>query len=238
MKIAILTNGYQSPFFSVARGIRQGDSLSALLYIIQAEPLFAYIRNNNDFEGIGLGDQSIIVKGCQYVDDSVLLPNKKKTAPLWINAGKVSRSKLNMTKTVGLRTNDATHDDPDIPIKFTSDSEKLLGIPVGYQIDKDEHWDKLIQKMMSNITPWKQRNLSYGGKVHILKSLGLPQLLYSIEMMDIDNSSIKYKRYFGVSCGEKNGVWWNHKFVCSPPPKKKKKKRKVRYSMLWGPWCT
>ena len=63
MKSAILTNGYQSPYFSVTRGIRQGDSLSALLYIIQAEPIFAYIRNNNDFEGIRLGDQSIIVNG-------------------------------------------------------------------------------------------------------------------------------------------------------------------------------
>ena len=60
--------------------------LSALLHIIEAEPLFAYARNNNDFEGIRRGDQSIIVKGCQYVDDSVLLPNKKNTAPLWINA--------------------------------------------------------------------------------------------------------------------------------------------------------
>ena len=65
MKSAILTNGYQSPYLSVTRGIRQGDSLSALLYIIQA-----HVRNNNDFEGIRLGDQSIIVKGCQYVDDS------------------------------------------------------------------------------------------------------------------------------------------------------------------------
>ena len=44
----------------------------------------------------------------------------------------------------------------------------------------------MIQNMMSKITPWKQRNLSYGGKVHILKSLGLSQLLYSIEMMGID----------------------------------------------------
>ena len=120
-------------------------------------------------------------------------PSKQKnTAPLWINAvkefGKSSGSQLNMTKTVGLRTN--SHDDPDIPIQFTSDSEKLLGIQVGYQINKDEHWDKLIQKIISKITPWKQRNLSYGGKVTILKSLGLSQLLYSKEMMDIDKKII------------------------------------------------
>ena len=254
MKSVILTNGYQSPYVSVTRGIRQGDSLSALLYIIQAEPLFAYIRNNNDFEGIRLGDQRIIVKGCQYVDDSVLLPNKKNTAPLWINAvkefGKASGSTLNMIKTVGLRTN--SHDDPDIPIKFTSDSEKLLGIPVGYQINKDEHWDKLIQKMMSKITPWKQRNLSYGGKVHILKSLGLSQLLYSIEMMDINKKFINRIQKI---------IWdfmWEEKRcmvkpeVCMLPKNKggldipcfdalrKVRRLKMLINLLEhpGPWCT
>ena len=38
-KCNIMTNGVQSEYFSISRGIRQGDALSALLYIIQSEPL-------------------------------------------------------------------------------------------------------------------------------------------------------------------------------------------------------
>ena len=37
-KCSILTNGFQSEYFHISRGIRQGDSLSALLFIIQTEP--------------------------------------------------------------------------------------------------------------------------------------------------------------------------------------------------------
>ena len=33
-KSSIMTNGLQSAYFDITRGIRQGDSLSALLYII------------------------------------------------------------------------------------------------------------------------------------------------------------------------------------------------------------
>ena len=34
-KSSILTNGVQTEYFEISRGIRQGDTLSALLYIIQ-----------------------------------------------------------------------------------------------------------------------------------------------------------------------------------------------------------
>ena len=38
-KSAIVTNGVVSEYFDISRGIRQVYSMSALLYIIQAEPL-------------------------------------------------------------------------------------------------------------------------------------------------------------------------------------------------------
>ena len=43
---SIMTNGVQSEYFNVSRGIRQGDALSALLYIIQSEP-FAKINQES-----------------------------------------------------------------------------------------------------------------------------------------------------------------------------------------------
>ena len=73
MKSAIVTNGYISAYFNLSRGIRQGDSLSALLYIIQAEPLAEYFRRSNEAKGIEILDQNNVtheLKGCQYVDDA------------------------------------------------------------------------------------------------------------------------------------------------------------------------
>ena len=73
MKSAILTNGYISPYLDISRGIRQGDSLSALLYVIQAEALSESIRCSGDIKGIPVKDgegQLHNIKGSQYVDDS------------------------------------------------------------------------------------------------------------------------------------------------------------------------
>ena len=49
-----MTSGYQSEYLDISRGIRQGDSLSALLYIIQFEPLMSKIRNSSNIEGVTL----------------------------------------------------------------------------------------------------------------------------------------------------------------------------------------
>ena len=79
MKSSVLTNGYPSEYFTISRGIRQGDSLSALLYVIQAEPLSQCLRQSNAIEGIAISDYEEDidheVKGCQYVDDASAVLN-------------------------------------------------------------------------------------------------------------------------------------------------------------------
>ena len=50
-KSSIVTNGIQSEYFEISRGIRQGDALSALLYTIQFEPLFEKLRTSSLIEG-------------------------------------------------------------------------------------------------------------------------------------------------------------------------------------------
>ena len=67
-KSAVMTNGLLSECFSISRGIRQGDALSALLFIIQAEPLAEAIRSSCNFKGISMNNETEI-RICQYVDD-------------------------------------------------------------------------------------------------------------------------------------------------------------------------
>ena len=54
MKSAVMTNGFVSKYFTLTRSIRQGDPLSALLYIIQAEPLAECIRQAKNIKGIDI----------------------------------------------------------------------------------------------------------------------------------------------------------------------------------------
>ena len=60
-KGAIMTNGVVSESFDISRGIRQGDAMLALLYIIQAEPLAEAIRQNNSIKGIDITNGAVNV---------------------------------------------------------------------------------------------------------------------------------------------------------------------------------
>ena len=68
-KSAIMTNGHLSKYFHISRDIRQGDAMSALLFIIQSEPLAETIRSSPDIKGIAISDEKE-VRISQYVDDT------------------------------------------------------------------------------------------------------------------------------------------------------------------------
>ena len=108
MKSAVLTNGYVSTYFELTRGIRQGDSLSALLYIIQSEPLAECIRQSNCIRGINIVCENTTceLKGSQYVDDSTNILKDSNQVSECLNVisryGSASGSRINGDKTVAL----------------------------------------------------------------------------------------------------------------------------------------
>ena len=73
-KSAIMTNGVASEYFDISRGIRQGDAMSALIYILQAEPLAEAIRQSNSIKGIDKTNGAVggELKIGQYVDDTIM----------------------------------------------------------------------------------------------------------------------------------------------------------------------
>jgi len=67
----ILINGYLTKPVTMERGVRQGDPLSMLLFLISVEPLAIAIQNNTNIQGIQpIGRKSITT--CRYADDCTL----------------------------------------------------------------------------------------------------------------------------------------------------------------------
>ena len=199
MKSAILTNGVLSPYFSISRGIRQGDALSALLYIIQSEPLSECIRYNGSVKGINVTDQegeSHEIKGCQYVDDStnMLLSVDYIHDCLGIieKFGNASGSKINRSKTVALVT-EHFQDKKGIcsQVKVTHGIEKVLGVPMGKGQDKGQFWIDKIENMKKRLQAWNLRDLSMFGKVYVIRSLILPLIQYASAHVHIDKNVIQ-----------------------------------------------
>ena len=64
----VMNNGFTTgPFFALRRGVRQGDPLSAYLFIIALETLAIRIRQDDGIEGITIRDEP--VKLSLFADD-------------------------------------------------------------------------------------------------------------------------------------------------------------------------
>ena len=63
----VTNNGYQSQYFQLTRGIRQGCPLSALLFLLIAEVIANTLRSCENVRGIKVKRTEL--KLCQFADD-------------------------------------------------------------------------------------------------------------------------------------------------------------------------
>ena len=64
----VINNGSSSDYFTLARGVRQGDPLSPYLFLLVIETLAISIRRNPVIDGIKIGNNE--TKLLQYADDT------------------------------------------------------------------------------------------------------------------------------------------------------------------------
>ena len=175
--ISIKNNGWLSESFEMKRGVRQGCPISSLLFILTAEILAHKLRfcDNNS---------NRVVKLRQYADDMILLGTKEISLKYSFKEiskfTAVAGPKLNMDKTEILVTgeyqNVATFCD-----KKVAKSVNCLGIEVGHDLELCEkiNWANKIEKIQRLLIQWKKRHLTIFGKIIVIKTLALSQIIYS-----------------------------------------------------------
>jgi len=94
-----------SNFFTLERGVRQGDPLSPHLFIIAVETLAIAIRQNSDFKGIYIGEYREM-KLLQNADDTTAILADTNSAELLFELlcrfRNISGLKINCSKTEGM----------------------------------------------------------------------------------------------------------------------------------------
>ena len=200
-KTSILTNGFRSSYFKISRSMRQGCPVSPLLFVLQAEPLACAIRKSTLIRGIPLPvsnpethNSEVKING--YVDDTQLFVSTEDSLVECFSIlkcfEKSSGAKVNKNKTFGLYTGAWKNKMPEFnDINWTKTNIKTLGVHHGYEIDDATIWLEKINKIKNCIQVWKSRDLTYRGKVLIIKTLLLSQIGFLADVVSIPINIVK-----------------------------------------------
>ena len=136
---SVINNGTTSGYFSLHRGVRQGDPLSPYLFIIGLEILSISIRMNDSIKGIDILGQ--IVKMTQYADDMNGFVADVKSAEHLLSTllkfERVSGLKVNMDKTEAMWLG-SMKKSKSKPLAIKWSSTLLKGLGVYHSYDKNE----------------------------------------------------------------------------------------------------
>ena len=192
-QVDILLNGGTAGSYNIRNGVKQGDALSCILFILSMEPL---IRNiSNDTTICAISDK--IPKVLAYADDITCItkPNETNLEKIFRHYDKlteVSGLKLNADKTEiiskgGPQTYNVNYQGKIFTLEPTS-KIKVNGIVLSYDEKelKKLNLEKVYESMSKQLRQWSNRGLSLLGKIQIYKTFGLSQILYlgSIMMLN------------------------------------------------------
>ena len=194
--LVIKNNGWLSSKIHMRRGIRQGCPLSALLFILCVEVMAIKLRDSDDVSGFNF--ENHVYKVTQYDDDTTITVRDLESVAHALNIisdfGDVSGLKLNRDKCEGILLGGLKNSVHELHgIKFSNEPVRCLGIHIGHNVIKcnELNWLPKVKKIESLLEVWKTRNLTLFGKVMVIKSLAISQLVYNMTVLDVDHDMIK-----------------------------------------------
>ena len=97
-----------------------------------------------------------------------------------------------------------------------------LGIPIGANPRRCTMWDPIINKCERKLAKWKQRNISFGGRVTLIQSVltSIPIYLFSFFRVPklVEDKLVRLQRRFlwGGGSDQNKIAWVSWKSVCLP----------------------
>ena len=196
----VLQCGYLSHKISIQRGCRQGDPISAYLFLLGVVILSIMIISNPDIVGIIIGEKEF--KLVQFADDTTLMldgtlhslqsalntleifgslsslrMNKDKTKLIWIGRKKLVKEKLNISEN----------------LSWGETQFSLLGLEFSTSLEKipSLNYTKAMTKMKLEIDKWKKRLLTPFGKITVIKTNILSKCIHLLTSIESSETFLK-----------------------------------------------
>ena len=197
---SIQNNGWASEFFTLHRGVRQGCPLSPYLFILCAEILGNAVRTDNGVRGIKILNTEC--KLSQYADDTTLILDGSqssllRTFELLDAFAAISGLNVNYEKTEALWIGSLRDSNISFPLNkpITWAREKVFALGVWFSTGEmnfiSSNIQEKIDKLKKIIGSWSARRLTLLGKITVLKSLAVSQLVYVLASLPTIHGALK-----------------------------------------------
>ncbi|GKB41871.1 RNA-directed DNA polymerase, eukaryota [Tanacetum coccineum] len=227
-KASILVNGSPTNEFDFHCGLKQGDPLAPLLFILVMESLhlsFSRVVEAGMFKGIRL-NSSLSLYDLFYADDTLNysvsgFSSDKFAWGLIINVLKcfflASGLQINIHKSqllgVGVPRSDIEAAASSIGCSIMDNQFRYLGVMVGGNMSRHKAWEDVVLKLRSRLSKWKVKTLSIGGRLTLLKSVRGASPLYNMSIFKApkgvlkEMESIRNNFFIGADPSDKKITW-------------------------------
>ena len=188
--------------YLIKNGVKQGDALSCILFILSIEPLIKNINNDASICNIKIHD-CVIPKTIAYADDvaCIIEPGESNLQKIFDHYQKmyeVAGLKLNADKTEIIANwgnaleYQVTYNNNVVNLTPCNDM-KVNGLIIGFQTEtvRKKNFNKVFAAMENQLRMWTNRNLSILGKIQIFKTFGLSQILFVCATMELTRGEEK-----------------------------------------------
>jgi len=187
----VINGGHFSTFFNLERGCRQGDPISAYIFILSVEPLAMAIKNSQIIKGIQVKGKEFKIG--QYADDTFMLldgsdESLTESLNLLDRFHTCTGLKINVDKTqvawIGCCRNSPKKLCPHVKLKWVT-SFKLLGIHFNVDISNmlESNYNIKLGEIEQLLSVYQKRYLSLLGKVTVIKTLAIPKLIHILSVL-------------------------------------------------------
>ena len=195
----VINNGFSTQPFPVERGVRQGDPLSAYLFIIVLEILCISIRNSKDICGIKVDNEEI--KLSLFADDltGFLKDNRSLVNFLKLiqDYGSCSGLKINHDKSEIMLLGNCAYTPQQVSAVSSNlkikKVVKILGVHFTYdlRVKQKLNVDELISSIQEKLRIWRWRDLTIIGRIQIVKIFIIPIFLYRASLISVNREFVK-----------------------------------------------